>query len=84
MTRDAETSFIKVDRNGTNFVVNKIDGYVQSKILQLLMNCTHHRQKSIYLTRHGQSVFNQQQRIGGDPELTDQGEAFAVVRIAFH
>lgn len=70
-------------QSGTHFVAHRIEGYVQSKILQLLMNCSHHHRKSIYLTRHGQSVYNKLMRIGGDPELTEQGESFAVALARF-
>ena len=33
--------------------------------------------RSIYLTRHGESVFNLCGRIGGDSELSDRGTEYA-------
>lgn len=56
--------------------MNQIHGYIQSKIVSLLMNL-HITPRPIYLTRHGETQFNVEDRIGGDPELSEKGLSFA-------
>ncbi|XP_022236927.1 6-phosphofructo-2-kinase/fructose-2,6-bisphosphatase 4-like, partial [Limulus polyphemus] len=46
--------------------------HIQSRIVYYLMNI-HITPRSIYLTRHGESKFNLQGRIGGDSELSERG-----------
>lgn len=33
--------------------------------------------KPIYLSRHGESLYNLDDRVGGDPDLSDNGYAYA-------
>ena len=35
--------------------------------------------KSIYFTRHGESVFNVDNKVGGDPELSERGKKYSKV-----
>lgn len=51
-------------------------GHVQSRVVYFLMNI-HVMQRSIYLTRHGESEFNRMERIGGDAPLTSKGLRYA-------
>ena len=51
-------------------------GYIQSKIFSFLMNL-HTIPRPIYFTRHGQSLFNVENKVGGDPELSEKGWLFA-------
>lgn len=51
-------------------------GHIQSRVVYYLMNI-HIIPRSIYLTRHGESVFNLCGRIGGDSELSDRGMEYA-------
>lgn len=32
--------------------------------------------KPIYFSRHGQSLYNIDDRVGGDPELSDEGKKY--------
>lgn len=73
---DEELSFIKNINCGQQFIVNRSHGYVQSRVVYYLMN-THVQRRSIYLTRHGESLYNLERRIGGDPDLSSGGKEFA-------
>lgn len=66
-------SFIQVINVGRRFLVNKVQDYIQSKIVYYLMNI-HVHSHSIYLCRHGESHHNKEGRIGGDAELSDRGK----------
>uniref|UniRef100_A0A8C2BMY3 6-phosphofructo-2-kinase/fructose-2,6-bisphosphatase 2 n=1 Tax=Cyprinus carpio TaxID=7962 RepID=A0A8C2BMY3_CYPCA len=73
---DKHLSFIKVMNVGRRFLVNRVQDYIQSKIVYYLMNI-HVHSHSIYLCRHGESEHNVQGRIGGDSELSPRGRQFA-------
>ncbi|XP_077059311.1 6-phosphofructo-2-kinase/fructose-2,6-bisphosphatase 2 isoform X2 [Siphateles boraxobius] len=73
---EKDLSFIKVMNVGRRFLVNRVQDYIQSKIVYYLMNI-HVHSHSIYLCRHGESEHNVQGRIGGDAELSSQGRQFA-------
>lgn len=66
-------SFIQVINVGRRFLVNRVQDYIQSKIVYYLMNI-HVHSHSIYLCRHGESQHNQEGRIGGDSELSGRGK----------
>ncbi|CAF3493743.1 unnamed protein product [Adineta steineri] len=68
-------SFIKIFNCGERFLVHKIAGHIQSRVVYFLMNI-HVTPRTIYLTRHGESELNVQQRIGGDSPLSPQGKAY--------
>ncbi|XP_076058830.1 6-phosphofructo-2-kinase/fructose-2,6-bisphosphatase 1-like isoform X2 [Oratosquilla oratoria] len=65
-------SFMKIYDTGRRVVVHKQEGHIQSRIAYYLMNI-HITPRSIYLTRHGESVYNQLGRIGGDSDLSHRG-----------
>jgi broad specificity phosphatase PhoE len=56
--------------------MNNITGYIESKIISFLMNL-HITPRPIYFTRHGESAFNIEDRVGGDPDLSDRGFKYA-------
>lgn len=68
-----ELSFIQVMNVGRRFLVNRVQDYIQSKIVYYLMNI-HVHSHSIYLCRHGESHHNIQGRVGGDSELSPRGK----------
>ncbi|XP_067361983.1 6-phosphofructo-2-kinase/fructose-2,6-bisphosphatase 2 isoform X7 [Channa argus] len=72
---DKDLSFIKVMNVGRRFLVNRVQDYIQSKIVYYLMNIDVHSH-SIYLCRHGESNHNVEGRIGGDSELSSRGKQF--------
>ena len=61
---------------GRQFEMNRINGYIESKIVSFLLNL-HITPRPIYFCRHGESQFNVEDRIGGDPGLTQKGITFA-------
>ncbi|XP_071016932.1 6-phosphofructo-2-kinase/fructose-2,6-bisphosphatase 2-like isoform X2 [Oncorhynchus clarkii lewisi] len=73
---DKDLSFIKVENVGRRFLVNRVQDYIQSKIVYYLMNIQVHSH-SLYLCRHGESNHNMEGRIGGDSELSPGGKQFA-------
>uniref|UniRef100_A0A8B9JN33 6-phosphofructo-2-kinase/fructose-2,6-bisphosphatase 2 n=1 Tax=Astyanax mexicanus TaxID=7994 RepID=A0A8B9JN33_ASTMX len=73
---DRDRSFIQVINVGQRFLVNRVQDYIQSKIVYYLMNI-HVHTHSIYLCRHGESEHNIQGLIGGDSGLSNRGKEFA-------
>lgn len=69
-------TYMKCDHSVHHFVVHKARGYLQQKVVNFIMNLrtTSH---AFYLSRHGQSEYNDRGRIGGDSGLTDHGRAYA-------
>jgi broad specificity phosphatase PhoE/predicted kinase len=79
---DSEGSYVKVVDAGQKFVVNRVEGYLCSRIVFFLMQIRP-TDRPIWLTRHGESKFNVLGRIGGDAPLTDRGEEYARALAAF-
>jgi 6-phosphofructo-2-kinase/fructose-2,6-biphosphatase 2 len=72
---DGEFTWCKMVNVGKQVTVNRIDGYLQSRIAFYLMNL-HLTPRSIYFTRHGESQYNVDGQIGGDAPLSTQGEKY--------
>jgi broad specificity phosphatase PhoE/predicted kinase len=79
---DDEGSFVKIIDAGRQVVLNRIDGYLSARLVFFLMHI-HPTERSVWLTRHGESTFNLSGRIGGDPPLTPRGEEYARALAAF-
>ncbi|KAJ0176403.1 hypothetical protein K1T71_007582 [Dendrolimus kikuchii] len=73
---ESEYSFMKIYDTGEKVVVHKHEGHIQSRIVYYLMNI-HIVPRTIYLTRHGESMHNLVGRIGGDSELSPRGRQYA-------
>ncbi len=73
---DGDVSYIKFIDVGRRIVVNRIEGYLAGKVVFFLSN-THLEPRRVWLTRHGESAFNPEQRVGGDPPLSDRGIQYA-------
>lgn len=73
---ETDRSWIKLVDIGDRIVLNRIRGYLPSRLVSFVSNL-HLEPRPILLSRHGQSQFNLQGRIGGDSSLTDQGRAYA-------
>ncbi|KAK3750513.1 hypothetical protein RRG08_053882 [Elysia crispata] len=73
---DKDISFIQIFNQGERFIVNKLAGHLQSRVVYYLMNI-HVLPRTIYLTRHGESEMNLQGRIGGNSDLSEQGDKYA-------
>ncbi|XP_056589222.1 6-phosphofructo-2-kinase/fructose-2,6-bisphosphatase 2a [Triplophysa dalaica] len=79
---DKDLSLIQVINVGQRFLVNRVQDYIQSKIVYYLMNI-HVQKHSIYLCRHGESQHNLQGCIGGDSELSSRGKEFSIALRGF-
>lgn len=75
-SKESNLSFMKIYNTGEKVLVFKHEGHIQSRIVYYLMNI-HIIPRTIYLTRHGESMLNLDGRIGGDPDLSDRGRQYA-------
>lgn len=73
---ESEGSFVRVIDVGRKVVAHQMQGYLPSRLVYFLMNL-HVVPRSVWLTRHGQSTFNEENRVGGDADLSDAGQRFA-------
>lgn len=77
--RSAENnwSYLQCNHHTQHFVVHKVKGYLPLKIVHFIMNLrtTKH---AFYLSRHGQSEYNEVGRIGGDSGLTFHGKQYGM------
>ena len=79
-------SYIKCIDHGKQVIMSKIDGYLPGRIAQFISNCCHCHwtiDKKLYISRHGQSEYNEAGRIGGDSDLTAMGERYALALAQF-
>ncbi|KAG8037703.1 hypothetical protein G9C98_005914 [Cotesia typhae] len=74
-SKEPNLSFMKIYNTGEKVLVYKHEGHIQSRIVYYLMNI-HIVPRTIYLTRHGESMMNLEGRIGGDPDLSDRGRQY--------
>jgi len=73
---ESDYSFLKIFNAGEKVLVHKHEGHIQNRIVYYLMN-VHITPRTIYLSRHGESTFNLEGRLGGDPPLSDRGSRYA-------
>ncbi|KAI8895770.1 histidine phosphatase superfamily [Globomyces pollinis-pini] len=73
---DKKISYVKVINVGKQIVTNNVQGYLQSRIVYFLMNLNTVT-RSFYISRHGESMFNLEGKIGGNSTLSPQGQLFA-------
>ena len=73
---ESEGSFVRVIDVGRKVVAHRMQGYLPSRLVYFLLNL-HVVPREIWLTRHGQSAFNVDDRVGGDPELSVAGREFS-------
>jgi len=69
-------SYFKIINVGDQVTVCRIHGYLQSRIAFYLMNL-HLKPRSIFFSRHGESQFNVEGKIGGDSDLSERGLRYA-------
>jgi broad specificity phosphatase PhoE/predicted kinase len=83
IAEDEGVSYIKLFDVGKKIIINNLpDSYLPGRVVFFLMNL-HIVPRPIFLTRHGQSEDNLNDRIGGDSKLTPQGEQYAQVLSAW-
>lgn len=73
---ESEGSYIKLIDVGQKVIVNRITGYLPSRLVSFLVNL-HNVPRPVWLTRHGQAEFNLQERIGGNTHLSAMGREYA-------
>eukprot|EP00440_Ansanella_granifera_P058759 gb/GFBE01063688.1/.p1 GENE.gb/GFBE01063688.1/~~gb/GFBE01063688.1/.p1 ORF type:complete len:652 (+),score=139.99 gb/GFBE01063688.1/:1-1956(+) len=74
---EKETPFIHLMNYNETMVVNKMmRTFVGSQVCHFLANL-HPYQHELYLSRHGESEFNVEKRIGGDSGLSARGTEYA-------
>ncbi|KAI8328343.1 6-phosphofructo-2-kinase-domain-containing protein [Blakeslea trispora] len=71
-----EYTYIKLINVGSQVIINMIRGYLESRIVYYLMNL-HTAPRKIYMSRHGESMFNLEGKIGGDSPLSPRGMLYA-------
>ncbi len=72
----ADGSYIKYIDVGAQLALQRTDSELAHVLVRLLMSLRGAR-KRLWLTRHGESVYNGLGLIGGDPELSPKGLGFA-------
>lgn len=75
-------SFIRVVDIGRQMDMHDIRGHLQAKLVSFLLN-THSEPRRIFLSRHGESLWNVSGQLGGDPSLTSHGRAYALALAQF-
>lgn len=73
---DDALTFIKLVNVGSQIIVNRIESYLESRIVYYVMNL-HIKPRSIWLLRHGESEYNLTGQIGGDSNLSERGWRYA-------
>ncbi|KAK3343509.1 6-phosphofructo-2-kinase-domain-containing protein [Lasiosphaeria hispida] len=71
-----DLTYLKIMNVGKQVIINRIRDYLQSRIVYYLMNL-HIRPRSVWLSRHGESMLNLEGRIGGDADLSPRGKEYA-------
>lgn len=75
-------SYIKIENVGKKVTSYNVNGYLAAQVVLYLINM-HIKSRFIYLTRHGESQFNLEGRVGGDPPLTEAGRRYAAALARF-
>ena len=71
-----EGAYLRVTGPGRGVTVSNVDGYLAARLVFFMTNL-HLTARPIWLTRHGESVFNAAGVLGGDPDLTSDGHRYA-------
>ncbi len=73
---DEQVPWIKIIDAGRQVLVNRLRGPLLMKVGHFLMHLTL-QTPPIWISRHGQSIFNTQHRVGGDSALSPNGRFYA-------
>ncbi|ODV96122.1 hypothetical protein PACTADRAFT_56838 [Pachysolen tannophilus NRRL Y-2460] len=76
MSTDSDLTFIKLINVNAQIIINKIQTYLESRIVYFIMNL-HIKPRTIWLSRHGESSYNLEGKIGGDSDLSERGFKYA-------
>ena len=75
-------NYIKIIKENNRLILNNIYGVTESLITSYLQNLQINKYP-IYLSRHGQSEYNVIKKIGGDSNITEDGERYARGLLSF-
>ncbi|KAJ8456793.1 hypothetical protein ONZ45_g18577 [Pleurotus djamor] len=73
---EPDLSYLRITNIGSQVTVNRINGYLQSRIAFYLMNL-HLKPRNIFFSRHGESQYNVEGKIGGDAYLSPRGVEYS-------
>ncbi|KAJ1736494.1 Fructose-2,6-bisphosphatase [Coemansia sp. Benny D160-2] len=73
---ERQVSYLRKINVGSRMVINRITSYLESRIVYFIMNI-HIATRSVLFSRHGESLYNLDQRLGGDPSLSPNGKKYA-------
>jgi len=73
----SDVAFMKIYNLGNDFLIHKPAGSLVTRIVRFLMS-VHNRPRSIYLSRHGESIYDKMGKVGGDSRLTESGYKYSV------
>ncbi|RMZ85247.1 hypothetical protein DV738_g317, partial [Chaetothyriales sp. CBS 135597] len=69
-------TYVKITNIGHQVTINQVQDYLQSRLVYYLTNL-HIKPRSIWLSRHGESEYNLEGKIGGDANISERGERYA-------
>ncbi|KAF5367096.1 hypothetical protein D9758_003959 [Tetrapyrgos nigripes] len=73
---EPDLSYLRIMNVGEAVTMSRINGYLQSRIAFYLMNL-HIKPRNIFFSRHGESQYNVEGKIGGDSLLSSRGMQYA-------
>ncbi|KAF2154323.1 bifunctional 6-phosphofructo-2-kinase/fructose-2,6-bisphosphate 2-phosphatase [Myriangium duriaei CBS 260.36] len=73
---ETDLTYCKLIDVGHQVIINRLRDYLQSRVVYYLMNL-HIKPRAIWLSRHGESNFNLEGKIGGDADISERGELYA-------
>ncbi|KAJ2321812.1 Fructose-2,6-bisphosphatase [Coemansia sp. RSA 2702] len=73
---ERNVTYVRKINVGARMVINRVASYLESRIVYFLMNI-HIAPRSVLFSRHGESLYNLDQRLGGDPGLSPNGRKYA-------
>ena len=69
-------NYIKLIKENNSLIINNVYGIIEGQITSYLQNLKINKHP-IYITRHGESMYNTENRLGGDSDLTDSGLSYS-------
>lgn len=69
-------TYVRIRKQSNEILINKVQSYLQTRLIFYILNVNMDG-KSIYLSRHGESVYNVEEKIGGDSSLSPRGLKYA-------
>ena len=71
-----QLSYVILRKESKDTLINKVENYLQTRIIFYVLNINMEN-KTIWLSRHGESIYNLEEKIGGDSSLSPRGHKYA-------